>query len=336
MKSIYRTIKYYSLPMEPLVTIAIPTYNRADKFLKESLRSACSQDYPNLEIIVADNCSEDGTEYLVKQFQDKRIRYYKHHKNVGPFANMNFCVNQANGEYLLMLHDDDMIDSDFIKVCMDAAMHGQNIFGIIMTGARIVDETGKVIGEKRNIARGLNTTDFIMLWYSKRIYLFLASILFYTRGLKEIGGFRTEYDMLVDVAAEFELAARYGRLDIPEIKASFRDHTDSHGKGPKISRWCDSSLKLVSLASSLINEQNGRFYAVAMKTSSDRMYRYASRYSRLKDRMRAYLLVWKKFNFRYYPSRKNLVRLFRPLSYVLYPIHSIEKLIAKTTGGNSK
>lgn len=52
---------------QPLVTIAIPTYNRADGFLKQALQSAINQTYYYLEIIVSDNCSTDTTETIVKK-----------------------------------------------------------------------------------------------------------------------------------------------------------------------------------------------------------------------------------------------------------------------------
>ena len=60
----------------PLVTIAIPTYNRADAYLGEAIQSAINQTYPNLEIIISDNCSSDYTGLLVESFKDPRIQYY--------------------------------------------------------------------------------------------------------------------------------------------------------------------------------------------------------------------------------------------------------------------
>ena len=87
----------------PLVTIAIPTYNRADAYLEQALKSAVGQTYTNLEIIVADNCSIDHTETVVKKFSDQRIRYVRHKKNIGANNNFNYCVKQANGIYFLLL-----------------------------------------------------------------------------------------------------------------------------------------------------------------------------------------------------------------------------------------
>ena len=78
--------------MNTLVTIAIPTYNRADNYLKQALSSALVQTYRNIEIIVSDNCSTDNTESVVKNFKDSRIRYFKQKKNIGPYKNFNFLL----------------------------------------------------------------------------------------------------------------------------------------------------------------------------------------------------------------------------------------------------
>ncbi len=61
----------------PLVTIAIPTYNRADGYLKQALQSAVNQTYKNIEIVVSDNCSPDNTEAVVRSYTDPRIRYFQ-------------------------------------------------------------------------------------------------------------------------------------------------------------------------------------------------------------------------------------------------------------------
>lgn len=102
----------------PLVTIAIPTYNRANLYLTQAIESAINQTYPNLEIIISDNCSTDDTEMVIRSFKDPRIRYFRQEKNIGGNNNFNFCLKQARGEYFLLLMDDDLIDSDFIETCM--------------------------------------------------------------------------------------------------------------------------------------------------------------------------------------------------------------------------
>ena len=75
----------------PIVTIGIPTYNRAGSFLEQVILSAVNQTYKNIEILVSDNCSTDHTEALLKRFSDPRIRYVKQPQNIGANNNFNFC-----------------------------------------------------------------------------------------------------------------------------------------------------------------------------------------------------------------------------------------------------
>lgn len=54
----------------PLVTIGIPTYNRFDGYFPGALEAALTQDYPNIEIVVSDNASTDGTEAFMRSVDD--------------------------------------------------------------------------------------------------------------------------------------------------------------------------------------------------------------------------------------------------------------------------
>src|SRR5262245_44849714 len=127
----------------PLVTIAIPTYNRAEATLSAALQSALDQTYHNIEVIVSDNASVDGTEALIRGYADSRIRYIRHPKNIGANNNFNFCVGEARGSYFLLLHDDDLIDADFVESCMNAVADDTGV-GIIRTALRVIDGDGAV------------------------------------------------------------------------------------------------------------------------------------------------------------------------------------------------
>jgi glycosyltransferase involved in cell wall biosynthesis len=212
----------------PLVTIAIPTFNRADQFLKDALESALSQTYKNIEIVVSDNCSSDNTEELIRGYKDKRIRYYRQDENIGPFKNMNFCLEKAQGVYFLMLHDDDLIDEDCIERCLEAANYRDDI-GIIVAGSREIDLQGNVVIEKPNSASGISPLEFLIFFYEKKVHLYFCSILFNTAKLRELGGFKEYYRYFVDLAAEFEMIGKTERVDVTEVLGSFRAHVGSFG-----------------------------------------------------------------------------------------------------------
>lgn len=173
----------------PLITIAIPTYNRANSYLQQSLESARNQSYPNVEILVADNCSTDNTEAYITGITDHRIKYLKHLKNIGANRNFNFCLHQARGDFFLLLSDDDIIDHDFIDVCIKT-LEGDYDVAMVRTGIRLIDANGKILRERRNLVKECEINGFIKDWFSGKAALYLCNTLFHTEKLRSIGGFR--------------------------------------------------------------------------------------------------------------------------------------------------
>ncbi len=102
----------------PLVTIGIPTFNRA-ALIEQTLQSAIEQNYPNIEIIVSDNASTDDTSQICTLLQKKynNISYIQQTTNIGATENFNFVLQQAKGEYFMWLGDDDWIDKNYISEC---------------------------------------------------------------------------------------------------------------------------------------------------------------------------------------------------------------------------
>jgi glycosyltransferase involved in cell wall biosynthesis len=96
----------------PLFTIGIPTFNRVE-LLKQSLNAARSQIYENVEIIISDNASTDGTQEYCESIDDARVRYYRNSTNRGPEYNFRRCLELATGEYFSWLQDDDAIFPDY-------------------------------------------------------------------------------------------------------------------------------------------------------------------------------------------------------------------------------
>lgn len=96
--------------MEPKLTIAIPTYNRAMK-LEECVKCAVRQSVGKpVEILVSDNASSDGTEALMKRLSNEyKISYFRNEENIGPDRNFLSCYERAKGSYVMLLGDDDFL-----------------------------------------------------------------------------------------------------------------------------------------------------------------------------------------------------------------------------------
>ena len=297
---------------QPLVTIGIPTYNRADSYLKQAIQSAVDQTYPNIEIIVSDNCSTDHTEALVRSFNDSRIRYFKQSRNIGMLNNSNFCVEEAKGAYFLQLHDDDLIDPDYVSVCMKAVNHDTNV-GIILTGVRVINEAGHVICEETNKADGCSTTDFILKWFKHEVPLYLCCTLHNTRRLKELGGYKSKTNLYEDCVALFLLAGKFGRKDIHDAKASFRRHSQNSGSTVQIKDWCADSLYLLEIMCNLAGDKKELVRTTGMRYFCRVNYNYirSRNISSQIERWSSYWFVYKTFDYIYSP----IEYLFGPDAY---------------------
>ncbi len=290
----------------PLITIGIPTYNRARSYLPETLESALAQTYPKIEVVVSDNGSTDDTQAVVESYDDPRIRYFKQEPPVTPNDNFNSCLQQARGAYFLLLHDDDKIDPDFVETGLQAAQY-QTHFGIIRTGVRIINPNGMVIGETRSRIAGADTAEFFLGWFENRTSIYLCNTLFNTPGLKEIGGFHSPHNLFQDVAAIAQLAARAGRADVDAAKASARWHRGKRGRVAQIRAWCEDSLDLLALICELAPERAPELREKGLKFFANSNYKRASGIPSPIRRLAAYSLVYRMFGRRHLPQWRTVV-----------------------------
>lgn len=122
------------MKVTPLLSISIPTWNRA-KYLAISLESFMEQmkgiNPEEIELFVSDNCSDDNTAEVVKSYIDKGlpITYNRNDENIGASRNFLKCMQRASGKYILLLGDDDVLNSGALKYILDV-IRGKN-YGLI-------------------------------------------------------------------------------------------------------------------------------------------------------------------------------------------------------------
>jgi glycosyltransferase involved in cell wall biosynthesis len=286
-----------SIVKQPLVTIAIPTYNRANSYLPHALQSALNQTYENLDILVSDNCSCDDTETIVRSLGGSQVRYFRHTVNIGAHANFMFCLGQARGDYFLLLQDDNLIDDDFIDACVRAANYRTDV-GLIRSGMRRIDSHGEIIGDLANHVDGLPLEKFLLGWFTNETPMHLCCTLFNTEMLRGIGGFESKHYLFDDVIAQIRIAAIGERVDFPDIKASFRSHTNTITASAPITKWCEESQLLLELLCSLIPEPDiASFKRHALRFIIGHNYRIARKIGPLVTRLTAYATILRHFNY---------------------------------------
>lgn len=136
--------KAASHPSLPKVTIMIPTFDQAGVVL-DAVDSALAQDYPNLEVVVADDASPDNTAQIIAQRSDPRLRYHRNAENLGRVANYrNTLYNLASGDWVVNLDGDDRYtDPRFISAAMSVTMSDGSI--VMVCARRAVERNGRVV-----------------------------------------------------------------------------------------------------------------------------------------------------------------------------------------------
>lgn len=119
---------------EPLVSIIIPTFNRAH-LIKETLDSVLAQSYSNWECIIVDDGSTDDTFQIVKKYIQKDLRFYyfkrpEYYKAGGNGAR-NFGIEASKGNYLQFLDSDDLLSENKIKSQIEILLQNQSDYNLI-------------------------------------------------------------------------------------------------------------------------------------------------------------------------------------------------------------
>lgn len=125
---------------QPLISIIAPVYN-VEKYLQRCIDSIINQDYKNIEIIIVDDGSTDGSSDVIKlnAKNDSRIKVI-HQENQGVSSARNAGLDVAAGDYIMFVDADDTIDAEACKECVDALEGNEDI---VYFSTRRVNELGE-------------------------------------------------------------------------------------------------------------------------------------------------------------------------------------------------
>lgn len=103
----------------PTVSIGLPTYARGPQ-LDVAVASALAQTHPAVTVLISDNASLDDTPQRCAAWgaRDQRVRAVRHPENVGPTANFNSLFAALDGDYALLLSDDDHLEPEYVATCV--------------------------------------------------------------------------------------------------------------------------------------------------------------------------------------------------------------------------
>ena len=133
----------------PLVSILIPNYNYVN-WVEQAVDSAVAQTYPNVEVLVSDNCSTDGAWELLNERYgaEPRVRLNQNERNLGMAGNFDVVLAKARGDYVLCLSSDDFLMPNHVEL-LAAVFHRRPELDIVYSTAYFTNEDGKITGMRQ-------------------------------------------------------------------------------------------------------------------------------------------------------------------------------------------
>ncbi|WP_213422569.1 glycosyltransferase family 2 protein [Bhargavaea massiliensis] len=138
-----------------LVSIVIPVYN-SEKFILKAIDSALEQTYKQIEIIVVDDCSNDSSEQLLRNYAEihKIVFYYRLQKNSGAAVARNKAIELAKGRYIAFLDSDDLWYPE--KIDKQLKLMKQKKSAISYTAIEMIDENENLLKSQRKVLEKIN------------------------------------------------------------------------------------------------------------------------------------------------------------------------------------
>ena len=134
--------------MTAIVSVGLPVFNGAD-YLAASIDSILSQEYTNLELIISDNASTDGTQTIIREAaaRDGRVRPHFSRTNMGAAWNFNYVLEVSRGRYFRWAGHDDLILPGFLDTCVGVLSAAPDDNILCYTKSYLTDAEGDVLIE---------------------------------------------------------------------------------------------------------------------------------------------------------------------------------------------
>ena len=214
-------------PAYPFVTIAIPTFNRA-AFLKGCVASALAQTYPHFEVLVSNNASSDDTIGVLNSFNDVRLRVLNQSTNIGLHPNLNACVTNAKGDYIVIVPDDDRITPWLLERCAGLIRQQPQLATVVTLSDTHATGRTKPARTSRFHGTGIwDGTDILMDFLTDQITVTMCSIMMRTELVRERGGIPLNLPHTADVGTWAPLLFLGKAGFVNEVCATFTCHDES-------------------------------------------------------------------------------------------------------------
>lgn len=224
----------------PLISVVFTSYNHK-LYLKKSLMSVLNQDYSNLEVIVIDDNSNDGSQDILKKIKKEypQINLILRTQNSGGYVNsLNSGIKYTNGEFLSFVQCDDYISTDYYSKMINEINSHENI-GAVFCRSNIIDSNGSKIGDDFLIREksfrtlinseikfisGTQMTNFLNF---SCVIPNLTGVIFSKKAYLELKGLDNFYSVVSDWDFYIRMSSKFNFLYVNKHLNNFRFHNNT-------------------------------------------------------------------------------------------------------------
>ena len=200
----------------PKISVVTPSYNQAD-FLEEAILSVLNQNYPDIEYIIIDGCSDDGSVDIIKKYESQ-LAFWISEPDRGQSHALNKGIARATGDILLWLNADDLCLPRAFSTVVEA-FRQRPMPRLVIGQACVIDSVGKKIGELKS--RFTSWEDF-----ATRKYMIRQVATFFDRRLfDEMGGVDDFLEYVMDMDLLLRFTRKYPPLIVDDYLTAYRKHS---------------------------------------------------------------------------------------------------------------
>lgn len=232
---------------QPQITTIIPTFNR-QKLIKRAIRSVLNQTYPNIQVCIYDNASQDGTCELVAEManNDPRIKYHRHQENIGATANFNYGMSKVETPFFSLLSDDDLLLPDFYKTALGGF---QRYPKAVFSACEVIEMTEDGEFLRTRLSRWpregyYHPPESLLEMLGKEPVW--TGILFRRDVLKNVGYLDPEAGLPSDVDFQIRIASEFPIVVSRQPGALFIDHSSSTSSSTYINTYLNDWLRMIN------------------------------------------------------------------------------------------
>lgn len=243
--------------MSKLVSVIIPTYKRPET-LSRAINSILNQSYQNFEVIIVDDNSPDFIErtqtekVMEKYLEDSRIKYIKHAENKNGSAARNTGFKSSNGEYIMLLDDDDEFFPDKIKAQLECLENKDETWGACYT-PYIRVKNNKLYSKSKEKREG----NLLIEQLKRNLFVAAGSNLMIRRSVyTELGGFDETFPRNQDQEFLARLLLKYKIAYSDVLGLKVHVHVDENRKSVDFDKISEQYLNAFESIISTLKEED--------------------------------------------------------------------------------